>query len=234
MSKVFKCILIEDEKPAVEVLENYLNHYRDIELRAHFSNAFYAQDYLKDHLVDILFLDINLPGISGLDFLKGQRNPPLVIITSAYDEHAVEAFDLEVFDYLLKPFSLSRFNRTISRLKSHFNSNTDESQIPLEQLIVKSGNQKVKLNIEDIDYIESQREYLFFHMTEKEKVKSRMTMQEAMEILPKERFTQIHRSFIVNLSKVFTISANQLHLNKKALPIGRSYKEAVNKVWRSL
>lgn len=233
MPRHFKCVLIEDEQPAIEILKTYLINYPEFDLRASFGNAFQAQDYLREHAIDLLFLDLNLPGINGLDFLKSLKNPPLVIITSAYDEYANEAFDLEVFDYLLKPYSLSRFNRSIARIKNQFSAS--ETKLTATAYIhLKSGTQQHKVKIDEIDYIESQREFLLFFREGKEVIKSRMTMQEAMNLLKDQGFIQIHRSFLVNLNRVKITRSNEIHIKSKVLPIGRSYKTAVIEAWQSL
>ena len=233
MRSLYNCLLIEDEKPAVEILKTYLKNYPEFELRGNFTNVFDAQDYLRKHQIDILFLDINLPGITGLEFIKGLKNSPLIIITSAYDEHAIEAYDLDVFDYLLKPYSLSRFNRSIIRLKKHFSSSDTKSN-NREQILIKSGINMVKIPLEKIIYIESQREFLLFFVDGQAAIKTRMTIQEALDLLTIKDFTQIHRSFLVNLNHIKSINSNEVLIKTIKLPIGRSYKAAVNQVWQDL
>lgn len=233
MKAKIHCVLIEDEIPALEVLEHYFQHYQELHLGAHFSNVFSAQDYIKEQPVDLIFLDINLPGLNGLDFLRSLKNPPLIVITSAYDEHAIEAFDLAVFDYLLKPYSLSRFNKTIVRLKDHF-LKRNQNIIADEQLYIKSGTKHYKLSSGEINYIESDREYLLFHLEENKQLRARMTIKEVLNLLPGKMFIQIHRSFIVNLKKVSSVNASSVQLFNKELPIGRLYKRDVLNQWERL
>lgn len=228
--KSFTCIAIEDEAPAIGLLESYLEHFPTFELKEHFTSALKARDYLKSHQVDVLFLDIQLPGISGMEFLKVLDNPPLVVITSAYDEHAIEAFGLEVFDYLLKPYSLARFTQTINRIEKHFRP----SEITADPLItVKESWDYRRFKFSELNYIESQREYLLFFLKDGESYKVRMTMEEGMDLFPPNSMIRIHRSFIVPLKEIKAISHSEVTLYSKTLPLGRSYRNKVLDFWRT-
>ncbi len=152
------CIIIEDEFPAMEILKSYLNEIADWTIKAEFSNAIDAIAYLSNNKIDVIFLDIQLPKLSGINFIKTLENPPIIIITSAYNEHAVEAFELIVFDYLLKPYPFERFIKTINRVNKHLSSSAFDSSEPKDEyIIIKENRETVKLFINRIYYIESQK-----------------------------------------------------------------------------
>jgi len=228
--RTFKCIAIEDEAPAIGLLESYLEHFSNFELKEHFTNALKARDYMKSQKVDVLFLDIQLPGISGMDFLRVMDNPPLVVITSAYDEHALEAFGLEVFDYLLKPYSLARFTKTVDRIERNFKPS---KQLADPTITVKEGWDYKKFRFSELNYIESQREYLLFFLSGGKVYKVRMNMEEGLALFPGDSMLRIHRSFMVPLSKIQAVSHSELTLNSKVLPLGRSYRDKVLNYWKS-
>lgn len=228
--KSFTCIAIEDEAPAIGLLESYLEHFPDFELKKHFTNALKARDFIRSEQVDVLFLDIQLPGISGMDFLRVLDKPPLVVITSAYDEHAIEAFGLEVFDYLLKPYSLARFTQTINRIEKHFRP----SEINADPLItVKESWDYRRFKFSELNYIESQREYLLFFLKGGESYKVRMTMEEGLDLFPPNSMIRIHRSFMVPLKEIKAVSHSEVTLYSKTLPLGRSYRNKVLDFWRT-
>jgi DNA-binding LytR/AlgR family response regulator len=228
--KSFNCIAIEDEAPAIGLLQSYLEYFPNFELKEHFTSALKARDYLKSNQVDVLFLDIQLPGISGMEFLKVLENPPLVVITSAYDEHAIEAFGLEVFDYLLKPYSLARFTRTIDRIERHMKPAVHHDD-PL--ITVKEGWDYRRFRFSELCYIESQREYLLFFLKNGESYKVRMTMEEGLALFPTNSMIRIHRSFIVPLKEIKAVSHSEVTLSSKTLPLGRSYRNQVLDFWRN-
>jgi len=226
--KSINCIALEDEAPAIGLLQNYLGHFPEFCLTAHFVNAFEARSFLRKEQVDVIFLDIQLPGISGMDFLKLLENPPLVVITSAYDEHAIEAFGLEVFDYLLKPYSLARFTKTIDRIERRFARSEEKSTKIIK---VQEGREIRKLDLEKVTYIESQREYMLFYLDDGGNIKTRMTMQEGEALFPSEHLIRIHRSFLVPKTKIKAVSRTEVILESTTLPIGRSYREKVRSLW---
>jgi len=228
--KSYTCIAIEDEAPAIGLLQSYLEHFPHFKLQEHFTSALKARDYLKSHKVDVLFLDIQLPGISGMDFLKVLDNPPLVVITSAYDEHAIEAFGLEVFDYLLKPYSLARFTKTIDRIERQKESAVSGTE---SLITIKEGWDYRRFRFSDLSYIESQREYLLIFLKNGETYKVRMTMEEGLALFPSGSMVRIHRSFIVPLKEIKAVSHSEVSLFSKTLPLGRSYRDKVLDFWRS-
>jgi len=228
--KTITCIAIEDEAPAIGLLRAYLEHFKGFTLKAHFTNALAAREVLREESVDVLFLDIQLPGLSGMEFLRLLDHPPLVVITSAYDEHAIEAFGLEVFDYLLKPYSLARFAKTIDRIERYCKP-SGEADDPV--IALKEGWEYRKFRFSELNYIESQREYLVFFLGNGDSIKARMTMQEGIALFPREKVLRIHRSFLVPAEKIKGISPSEVTLESINLPIGRSYREKVMDFWKT-
>lgn len=223
---------MEDEKPAQEVFLHYLHNYQELELVQVLSNAFDAHDVLRKIPIDVLFLDIQLPGLTGIDLLKGLEKPPLVVITSAYDEYAIEAFDLQVFDYLLKPYSLARFHKTVQRLKAQYDPKQSNLS-PKKAIVVKSASHYHRLVLKELVYVESKREYVDFVLRDQSVITCRLTMHEVLEILPEDQFIRIHRSFIVNISEIRSVNAQNVLLENGELPIGRSFQAKVMELWKS-
>lgn len=232
------CIVIEDEKPAQEVLKSFLGKTEWIRLAAVFDDAVSALDYLKRNDVDMIFLDIQMPTLTGLEFLKILKDPPQVIITSAYSQYAIEAFELDVRDYLMKPFSFDRFLKAVGRiaakpdpaaiqqLNNKVQPTTDKS---FAFFNVKKTMTKVMFS--DILYVESMREYVYVHTT-KNKVVTKMSTAE-MEKLLGNGFVRIHRSFIVNVDKITAYNAEDVFVDQVALPIGVNYKKYIDEYFRN-
>jgi DNA-binding LytR/AlgR family response regulator len=228
MSKV-TCIIIEDEKPAQEVLKSYIAKIDWLSLVSVFDDAIGAMEFLKRNEVDFIFLDIQIPGINGLDFLRILKNPPQIIITTAYSEHAIEAFELEVCDYLMKPFSFDRFLKGVNRIIPK----PDTQQVHQFQNVVTEkcfaffnvNKVMVKVKFDDILYIESMREYVYIHMPEN-KVITKMGIGE-MEKMLTSNFLRTHRSFMLNVNKITAYTAEEIFINKITIPIGSNYKKSV-------
>lgn len=199
MSKV-KCIVVEDEPLAVKVLVDYISQVPFLELDGTFKDAILATDYLRDHQTDLIFLDIHLPKLKGMAFLKTLTHPPAVIITTAYHQYAVEGFDLNVTDYLLKPFEFERFLIAVNKIKTAQREIQQpiESQEVRDYLFLNVQKKKVKILFSEIVYIESQREYIKIVTTKNEYI-SKMSTHEIEELLPANLFKRIHRSFIVSV-----------------------------------
>jgi DNA-binding LytR/AlgR family response regulator len=225
MSKI-NCIIIEDEPLAVKVLSDYIIQVPFLELQGTFKDAIQATDYLRHNSIDLIFLDIHLPKLKGIAFLKTLTNPPAVIISTAYHQYAVEGFDLNVTDYLLKPFDFERFLKAVTKVKAGKN----EEQIPGEDQEIKGfiflnvQKKKVRILFSDIVYIESQQEYIKIITTKKEYV-SKMSTHEIEALLPANLFMRIHRSYIVSLSKIESYTAEIVEVNGVSIPIGRGYKD---------
>lgn len=220
-----KCIIIEDEPLAVKVLSDYILQIPFLELQAAFKDAILATDYLREHHIDLIFLDIHLPKLKGMAFLKTLTHPPAVIITSAYHQYAIEGFDLNVTDYLLKPFEFERFLIAVNKVNLQ-QAETDFETETKDHLFLNVQKKKVKILFSEIIYIESQREYIRIVTTKKEYT-SKMSTHEIEALLPAALFKRIHRSFIVSLSKIESYTAEMIEVNGILIPIGRGYKDVI-------
>jgi DNA-binding LytR/AlgR family response regulator len=227
MSKI-NCIIIEDEPLAVKVLSDYISQVPFLELQGTFKDAILATDYLRDHHTDLIFLDIHLPKLKGMAFLKTLINSPSVIVTTAYHQYAVEGFNLNVTDYLLKPFEFERFVIAVTKVKTAQTEKpkTIESHNQKDHLFLNVQKKKVKILFSDIAYIESQREYIKIVTTKKEYI-SKMSTHEIEELLPAHLFKRIHRSYIVSLSKIESYTAEMVEVNGVSIPIGRGYRDVI-------
>jgi DNA-binding LytR/AlgR family response regulator len=227
MSKI-TCIIIEDEPLAVKVLADYISQVPFLQPKGTFKDAILAADYLRDHHVDLIFLDIHLPKLKGMSFLKTLTHPPAVIITTAYHQYAVEGFNLNVTDYLLKPFEFERFLVAVTKVKTARREKPElqESHEPRDYLFLNVQKKKVKILFSEIVYIESQREYIKIITNRKEYI-SKMSTHEIEDLLPANLFKRIHRSFIVSVSKIESYTAEIVEVNGISIPIGRGYRDVI-------
>jgi len=230
MSKI-KCIVIEDEPLAVKVLSDYILQVPFLELQETFKNAILATEYLRDNTTELIFLDIHLPKLKGMTFLKTLSHPPAIIITTAYHQYAVEGFDLNVTDYLLKPFAFERFLTAVNKVKTGQNEikKTDESEEKKDFIFLNVQKKKVKILFSEIVYIESQREYIKIVTTKKEYI-SKMSTHEIEGLLPANLFKRIHRSFIISITKIESYTAENVEVHGISIPIGRDYKDFIEKL----
>jgi two-component system, LytTR family, response regulator len=228
MSKI-RCIIIEDEPLAVKVLADYISQVPFLELGGSFKDAILATDYLRDHQADLIFLDIHLPKLKGMAFLKTLTHPPAIIITTAYHQYAVEGFELNVTDYLLKPFDFERFLVAVTKVKTAKTDMTvnEEVRSTKDHLFLNVQKKKVKILFQDIIYIESQREYIKV-VTTKGEYLSKMSTHEIEDLLPSRQFKRIHRSYIISLSKVDSYTAEEVEVSGVSIPIGRGYREEMD------
>ncbi|MDH6354452.1 two-component system LytT family response regulator [Dysgonomonas sp. PH5-45] len=224
-----KCVIIDDEPLAIDLLKSYVNQTPTLDLVGAFENPLEATELLRTGGVNILFLDINMPQISGMEFSKTIDSNIKVIFTTAYDQYALEGFRLNALDYLLKPVSYSEFLQAVNKALEWFRLlETSESVAGSNNtsIFIKSGYRMEKLDFDNILYIENQKDYVKFHLEdEKEPVSSLMSMQSLEEKLPSSRFMRVHRSFIVNLDKIKTIERNCIVFGKEYIPVSDSYKE---------
>jgi len=227
MSKI-KCIIVEDEPLAVKVLSDYISHVPFLELQDTFKDAILATEWLRQNTTDLIFLDIHLPKLKGMAFLKTLTNPPAVVVTTAYHQYAVEGFNLNVTDYLLKPFEFERFLVAVNKVKTAKKENRApaEPQETKDFIYLNVQKKKVKILFSDIVYIESQREYIRIVTTKKEWM-SKMSTHEIENLLPGNLFKRIHRSFIVSLSKIESYTAEDVEVNGIFIPIGRDYRDVL-------
>lgn len=224
-----KCIIIEDQPPAQRILQKYITDLGKIELVNTFNNAIQALDYLKTNSVDLIFLDIHLPKLSGIDFLKTLENPPSVILTTAFPDFALESYELNVVDYLLKPFSFARFIKAISKINLH---QLDESapEPIANSIFIKSGHEYNKVLIEDIIMINSDRDYTELH-AESGKYLSNNSLKYWEDRLAEYKFIRVHKSYLVNESKITRITAPEVELiDSIRIPIGRAFKKNLDQI----
>ena len=229
----FNCLIVEDEPLAAEILQDYIMQLPFLECKHVCRDAIYAMQVLQTEKIDLMFVDIHLPKIKGLDFIKTLKHPPQVIITTAYREYALDGYELNVVDYLLKPINFNRFLAAVNKLKRDFPENTrvanNSNGDTKEQLLINVNKKTVKMDIDDILFIESRKEYI--HITTSDKsFDTRINISEISDQLPKEKFLRIHRSFIVAIGKINAFSANSVEINGSSIPIGRSYREIAQQV----
>lgn len=222
------CIIVEDEPLAAKVLTDYISQVPFLELKGTFKDAILASDFLRTDTVDLMFLDIHLPKLKGMAFLKTLTQPPAVIITTAYHQYAVEGFDLNVTDYLLKPIEFERFLAAVSKVKSGKvpgkTSVIEDIQQPAkDHLFLNIQKKKVKVLFSDILYIESQREYVKV-VTQKTEHVSKISTHEIEGLLPSDLFKRIHRSFIISIRHVDSYSSDEVEIRGVSIPVGRDYR----------
>lgn len=232
---MIKCIIIEDQPPAQRVLKKYISDIGNMELKATFTDALQAMVFLKNESVDLIFLDIHLPKLSGIEFLKTLKLKPHVILTTAFSDYALESYEYDVVDYLLKPFSFERFIQAVSKVpfkkaeQSKLENSIDKMTLP-DVLFIKSGYEHIKVNVTEIRFIQSDSDYTEIHLLEK-KYLSQEPLRYWERQLDSKIFVRIHKSYILNISKIERIVGNQVRLDEKtALPIGRTYKEEFMKL----
>jgi len=223
MSKL-TCIIVEDEPLARQILEGYISRVPFLELQGSFEDAVDAMDYLQDHSVGLMFLDIHLPEIKGITFLKTLVHPPSVIITTAYHEYALEGYELNVVDYLLKPFEFERFLTAVNKVKT-----VSQTETTKDYLLVSIQLKKVKIYFSEILYIESQKEYVRI-VTDDNSYLTKLSTHEIEALLPASLFQRIHRSFIIAIHKVRSFNSEMVEINGNNIPVGRGYKHVLEKL----
>lgn len=228
-SRKYRCLIVEDEPIAAEIVASFIARDEELKLVAICSDAIHAHSVLKNETVDLLFLDLHLPILKGFDFLRKLTDPPAVIVTTAYHDYALEGYDLDVVDYLLKPIPYDRFVKSVQKFK-HF-LKAEEALIEHSErnyILMHVGKRQFKIFSDDIFFIESFREYIVIH-TKTEDVKIKMPISKIEDILDKNKFRRVHKSFIVSIDKIEVYAANELVVNGVKIPVGRTYKESENK-----
>jgi DNA-binding LytR/AlgR family response regulator len=223
-----KVIIVDDEPKAIELIVSYLKYFSSFELLGTFRNGLKALEFLNTQTVDVVFLDINMPHLSGLSLSKMIAPKTSIVFTTAYSEHALESYDVNTMDYLLKPISLERFSKTITKLiekQELHNSAPSTFSDTSPTLFVKSGLETHQLQIAEIDYLQKDGNYMHYFVSDK-KIMARQSIAEALETLP-ETFIQIQKSYIVNLSKIDSVTAAHVHIGTTQIPIGSQYKSNV-------
>lgn len=230
MSQMIKCIIVDDEPMAREILQTHLQKVGFVSIVASCKNAMEAFSVLDSQQIDVVFLDINMPEVSGLSLAKTINKNTKIIFTTAYREYAVDGFNLEAVDYLLKPISFERLLQAINKMRGHLikksTSNSDELPEHKTFIFVRSDRKMVKIDFNEIDYIESLSDYIKIHLNDKVVI-TRETISNIEAKLPVANFMRIHRSFIVSIEKIDSFTTEFVEIKKKAITISRTYKTSV-------
>lgn len=224
-----KCIVIDDERLARQYIKNYISKIPELELLGDYNSPLKALDLIKSGQVDLMFIDIQMPDITGIEFVRSLDNPPKVIFTTAYQEYALEGFELSATDYLLKPFSFERFfqaaNKAISSLTV-----TQSIKLADDFITIRADRKYYKINFNDIRYIEGQKAYVTFH-TDKKKITALASLKDLEQKLPSNLFLRIHKSYIASKQHIDELEGNMIKVNDKQLPIGNTYKNEILKLF---
>jgi DNA-binding LytR/AlgR family response regulator len=232
---MYKCIIIDDEPIAIRVIRKHLSVFSGFEIIAECSNALEAMPILSANKTDLIFCDIEMPQITGVDFIKSLTNPPKVIFTTAYRNYAIDAFELQVIDYLLKPVSFERFAKAINNFLEHISvslnnkNQTVNEKDTTEFIFLKADKKHHKVNLRDILYFESMGDYVIAIINDK-KIVTKERIGNLANQLSEKFFIQIHRSYIVSISKIEAVGSGFVEVNNKKLPVGRNYKPQLNRL----
>lgn len=223
-----KCLLVDDEPLALDILEGYISRTPGLELVGKCSNALEASEFIKNYKIDLMFLDIQMPEITGLEFMRSLSDPPLVVFCTAYSDFAVEGFELNAIDYLLKPVAFDRFSKTIERATEYLslkrNDGVESSDLSNDYIFIKSNQKQIKLSYDQIQYVEAFADYVKLHTPEKRYI-TLQTMKNMELKLPKTKFIRVHRSFIVALSSITSFNSSEVEIGPVKIPVGKNYKD---------
>jgi DNA-binding LytR/AlgR family response regulator len=224
------CIIVDDEPLALDVLEQYIQRIPELHIVARCNNAIEAREALSRHSIDLVFLDVQMPEVSGLEFIRSLENPPLIIITTAHPDYALEGFNLDVTDYLLKPVSFERFAKSAHKAIEQIELKRNANFRNMEEdgfFFVKADQKLVKLRFDDIFFVEALADYVKIHTNEK-RIVTLQTMKKMEEKLPSDQFIRVHRSYIVCIKKIKAVSGNKIEINSDfKIPIGKNYKTSL-------
>lgn len=218
-----KCIAIDDEPPALELIKVYASRVPALKLVQTFDDAIAGAEFIRNNNIDLLFLDINMPDITGLELAKSLTEQTLIIFTTAHKKFAFEGFELEATDYLLKPIEFERFLKAVNKALEYYRYKRTEKTAEKETLFVRSEYQLVKINLEEIEFIESVEDYLKIYLNTGKPVMTLMTVKSILEKLPADKFIRIHRSYIIPVAKIKLVIAKKVKLTNAELPISDSY-----------
>jgi two-component system LytT family response regulator len=232
-TNIIRCLIVDDEPPAREIIRRYIEAMPVLQLAGECANAIEAFGFLQKQSIDLMFLDIRLPQLNGNDFLKTLKNPPKVIFTTAYPEYALEGYELDVVDYLMKPIPFDRFLKAVNKV-CELNSTKTEAQNGEEKktesfVYFRADRKMVKVMLRDILYIESMKDYVKL-FTVNGTVITKQSISSVEEMLPEKEFIRVHRSYIVSISKIKTFTSELLEIEKTEIPIGKLYRNGVMKV----
>ena len=229
-----KVLVIDDEPLAQEVIKTYLNDLNNIEVISYCSDALEAMQIMKEQTVDLIFLDINMPKLSGIEWIKTLQNPPLIVLTTAYTQYAMEGYELNVLDYLAKPFSLSRFLKSVQKAEEKLKSKRSRQIETKETFFIKSNKKTYQLKFDEIIYIEGLGDYIKIY-TDKSHFVTNTSMKKMEEELPSATFFRVHKSFIVNLKKITSIEGNMIDVGLNRITIGNNFRqEFFDKISKSI
>ena len=229
---MIKYIIVDDETASHDNIKDYASNLSYLSFQKSCYNAFEALEYLNKHSIDLIFLDINMPKLSGLEFLKTLSNPPKIIITTAYKEFALEGYELNIDDYLLKPFNFSRFVKSVSKvsdalaIKSNPIQNTETTE---DKIFIKEDKKYYQIKLKDILFIEAYGNYVKIYLLDK-MIVSHQTLTSFTHNLPESQFIRVHKSFIISIDKIELIEGNRIHIHGNKIPIGKLYKLNVNRL----
>lgn len=232
---MYKCLIIDDEPIAIRVVKKHLSAFANFQVVAECNNALEAMSLLSTEKIDLIFCDIQMPQLTGVEFIRSLANPPKVIFTTAYRDYAVDAFELNVIDYLLKPISFERFTKALNHFLEHASANDDKkfqnnNELTTRNFIfLKADKKHYKINLNDIFYFESLGDYVIA-FTNAKKIVSKERISHLAETLSPQKFIQIHRSYIISIDKIESVGPGFIEINKKKLPVGRNYKTELNKL----
>ncbi len=226
------CLVVDDEPVARKGIANYVEQTPFLNLVSTCKSALEANDFLRDYQIDLMFLDIQMSDLTGIEFIRSLNDPPAFIFTTAFRDYATEGFELNALDYLVKPISFQRFLKAANKARTHFETQQQllQKQSPSEagHFFIKSDGQYIKINLEDVLYFESERDYIFIH-TEQKRHLTLLSLKQLEKELPSEKFIRVHRSYIVALDRVELMDGNLLKIQGKKIPVSRSMQDTVYK-----
>ncbi|MBK9352561.1 MAG: response regulator transcription factor [Bacteroidetes bacterium] len=223
-------IAIDDEPLALELIEAYCSNLNDLQLVQSFTNTAKAKIYLQNYTVDLIFLDIQMPNISGIDFYNNLEEKPLVIFTTAYSNYALKGFELNAIDYLLKPFDFERFHKAVIKAKEYF-AFSNKSKNEVRYIYVRADYALIKIDCNEILFLESIDDYIKIHLLGKKPIMTLGTLKSMEEKLPNELFTRVHRSYIVSINKIESVKGKNIQMNASEIPISNKYEACFFKLY---
>ncbi|MBS1619374.1 MAG: response regulator transcription factor [Bacteroidetes bacterium] len=224
------CVIIDDEPLAADLLQSYIEKTPELRLLQSFNDAPAAAAYIGSNAVDLIFLDVEMPHMNGIQLLESLPKPPMVIFTTAYSEYAAQGFELDAIDYLLKPFDLTRFQRAVNKALDYHRYLQKEAETATPYIFVKSEYQVIKINLDEIRYIEALDDYIKIYTTAGRPILTLMTLKAMAERLPEDKFARVHRSFIVSLTKIESVRNRKVRIGDAEIPVGNSYVESFSRV----
>ncbi len=224
-----KCLAVDDEPLAIKIIEKYISELPQLSLVGTCSNALDALSFMKTNDVDLIFLDINMPKLSGISFVRTLKNPPLVVFTTAYPEFAIEGFDLEAVDYLLKPFSIERFIKAVEKVENKIKLLHNANEKEADHIFIKSDKKLFRVLFDEILYVEAYGDYVKIY-TKERMLLTKQKFSVLIAELPENRFLQIHRSYVISISALEFLEGNSVQVAGRKLPISGGYKQAVSAI----